>query len=54
MKTAMSEKKDFFISYNRADQRWAEWVAWHLEKAGCTTVIQAWDFRPCGGRTGCS
>ncbi len=38
--------KDFFISYTRADQAWAEWIAWQLEAAGYTTVIQAWDFRP--------
>ncbi|MBI3912430.1 MAG: toll/interleukin-1 receptor domain-containing protein [Armatimonadetes bacterium] len=38
--------KDFFISYNRADRPWAEWIAWQLEAAGYTTVLQAWDFRP--------
>ncbi|NEX12732.1 MAG: hypothetical protein C1942_08635 [Prosthecochloris sp.] len=38
------EKKDFFISYTGADQQWAEWIAWQLEKAGYTTVLQAWDF----------
>jgi tetratricopeptide (TPR) repeat protein len=38
--------KDFFVSYNQADARWAEWIAWHLEEAGYTTVLQAWDFRP--------
>jgi hypothetical protein len=38
--------KDFFISYNRADKNWAEWIAWQLEEAGYATVIQAWDFRP--------
>ncbi|MGZ3617323.1 MAG: toll/interleukin-1 receptor domain-containing protein, partial [Ktedonobacteraceae bacterium] len=36
--------KDFFISYTHADQRWAEWIAWHLEAEGYTTMIQAWDF----------
>lgn len=36
----------FFISYNQADRPWAEWIAWHLEEAGYTTIIQAWDFRP--------
>jgi tetratricopeptide (TPR) repeat protein len=40
-------KKDFFISYNRADREWAEWVAWHLEETGHYSVaIQAWDFGP--------
>lgn len=38
--------KDFFISYNNADSQWAEWIAWSLEEAGYTTIIQAWDFRP--------
>jgi TIR domain-containing protein len=37
---------DFFISYNRQDRIWAEWIAWTLEKAGFTTILQAWDFRP--------
>ncbi|MHB8068046.1 MAG: FxSxx-COOH system tetratricopeptide repeat protein [Desulfobaccales bacterium] len=40
--------KDFFISYNKADKAWAEWIAWELEAAGYTTIIQAWDFRPGG------
>ncbi len=39
-------QKDFFISYNKADRRWAEWVAWELEEVGYSTVLQAWDFRP--------
>jgi hypothetical protein len=37
---------DFFISYNKADRSWAEWIAWHLEEAGYRAVIQDWDFRP--------
>src|SRR6266700_1511772 len=36
--------KDFFISYTHADQRWAEWIAWHLEAEGYHTMLQAWDF----------
>jgi tetratricopeptide (TPR) repeat protein len=40
-------KKDFFISYNKADREWAEWIAWHLEESGHYDVdIQAWDFGP--------
>jgi hypothetical protein len=35
--------KDIFISYTKVDQAWAEWIALILEKAGCSTVIQAWD-----------
>jgi len=38
--------KDFFISYNSADQTWAEWIAWQLEEAHYTIVLQAWDFLP--------
>ncbi|MEM7066502.1 MAG: tetratricopeptide repeat protein [Cyanobacteria bacterium P01_B01_bin.77] len=38
----------FFVSYNKADKAWAEWIAWILEKAGHRVVIQAWDFRPGG------
>lgn len=38
--------KDFFVSYNRADRAWAEWIAWTLEEAGYTVVLQSWDFRP--------
>ena len=37
---------DFFISYTRADERWAEWLAWELEQAGYQTRLMAWDFRP--------
>jgi len=40
--------KDFFISYNKNDQQWAEWIAFQLEKVGYEVVIQAWDFRPGG------
>lgn len=36
--------KQFFISYNHADRAWAEWIAWQLEQAGYSIVIQAWDF----------
>lgn len=38
----------FFVSYNKADKDWAEWIAWTLEEADHTAVIQAWDFRPGG------
>jgi len=40
--------KDFFISYNKADRQWAEWIAWQLEDAGYSVVIQCWDFLPGG------
>lgn len=38
--------RDVFVSYSRADREWAEWIAWTLEDAGYSVVIQAWDFRP--------
>lgn len=37
---------DFFVSYNSADERWAEWISHVLEDAGYSVVVQAWDFRP--------
>jgi hypothetical protein len=37
---------DFFVSYNQADRNWAEWLAWVLEEASFSTVLQAWDFGP--------
>jgi tetratricopeptide (TPR) repeat protein len=39
---------DFLISYTNGDRRWAEWMAWVLEEAGYSAVLQAWDFRPGG------
>ena len=42
----LNSGKDFFISYNSADRAWAEWIAWQLEEAGFSTIVQAWDFRP--------
>ena len=42
----MDDPRDYFISYHRADQQWAEWIAVELEKAGFTTILQAWDFAP--------
>jgi tetratricopeptide (TPR) repeat protein len=38
--------KDFFISYNTADKAWAEWIAWTLEEAGYSVIIQEWHIRP--------
>ncbi len=37
---------DFFVSYTGADRQWAEWIAWQIEAAGYSTILQAWDFRP--------
>ena len=38
--------RDFFVSYTKADQAWAEWIAWELEAVGYTTLMQAWDMPP--------
>ena len=38
--------KDFFVSYSKADLRWAEWIAAQLENAGYSTIYQVRDFRP--------
>jgi tetratricopeptide (TPR) repeat protein len=38
--------KDFFISYNRADRAWAEWIARELQAAGLSVVSQFADFGP--------
>jgi hypothetical protein len=38
--------RNFFISYTAVDRQWAEWIAWELEEAGYTTILQAWDFTP--------
>jgi len=42
----MAEAADFFVSYTGADRAWAEWVAWQLEEAGYSVIIQAWYFEP--------
>lgn len=44
----MAHSKDFFISYNKANRAWAEWIAWVLEAEGYRTVVQDWDFKPGG------
>jgi formylglycine-generating enzyme required for sulfatase activity len=45
----MSNEKqfDFFISYTKSDERWAEWIAWQLEEVAepkYSVKLQAWDF----------
>jgi tetratricopeptide (TPR) repeat protein len=42
----MAQAADFFVSYTKADRAWAEWIAWELEAAGYTTVLQAWHMPP--------
>jgi hypothetical protein len=38
--------RDFFISYTTVHEPWARWIAVTLERAGYTTLLQAFDFRP--------
>jgi hypothetical protein len=40
-----SEPPKVFISYNRADRDWAEWIAHAIDRSGYQPIIQAWDFR---------
>jgi hypothetical protein len=42
----MAQGADFFVSYTGADRAWAEWVAWQLEQARYSVIVQAWDFEP--------
>jgi TIR domain-containing protein/effector-associated domain 7 (EAD7)-containing protein len=37
---------DFFISYTKSDQAWAEWIAWELKQSGYQLLIQAWHIQP--------
>jgi hypothetical protein len=46
MATDEQAQRDFFVSYTQTDRAWAEWLAWELEAAGYTTVLQAWDMPP--------
>ena len=36
--------KNFFISYNHHDEKWAEWIDWTLREAGYDTIVQVYDF----------
>ena len=40
-----SDPPKVFISYNRADRDWAEWIADVIERGGYQPIIQAWHFR---------
>ncbi len=40
------EKKDFFVSYAREDEKWADWVAFQVERLGYTITLDLWDFTP--------
>jgi hypothetical protein len=39
-------ERDFFVSYEQGDFRWAVWIAWQLEAAGYSVLVQSWDFVP--------
>ena len=39
-------RRDFFVSYTKADEAWAVWIAWIVEEMGFKTLVQAWDFGP--------
>lgn len=39
-----SALKNFCIMYHHEDRQWAEWIAWHLEADGYTTIMPDWDF----------
>ncbi|MFL6197625.1 MAG: toll/interleukin-1 receptor domain-containing protein [Thermoanaerobaculia bacterium] len=41
-----ADMENVFISYSHADRPWAEWIAWILEEAGHSVVLDIWDFRP--------
>jgi hypothetical protein len=38
------ELRDYFVSYTGVDEQWAEWIAFELEAAGYSAILQAWDF----------
>src|SRR5919199_6009627 len=45
MTDASDGRRDFFVSFNRADQAWADWIAWTLKEAGYSVWFQPWDFK---------
>jgi hypothetical protein len=47
----MSERNKFFVSYNKADRRWAEWIAWMLEEEGHEAGLDVWDVKAGGSIT---
>jgi hypothetical protein len=42
----MARAADFFISYTHKDVGWARWIAWELQQANYTCIIQDRDFKP--------
>jgi hypothetical protein len=41
-----SKPPKVFISYNRADRDWAEWIAGAIERAGYQPILDVWNFPP--------
>ena len=35
---------DFFVTYNAADQEWAEWIGQRLQGAGYSVELQSYDY----------
>jgi hypothetical protein len=42
---ARKGRVDFFISYTKTDEQWAEWIAWILNAAGYSHYFQKWHFK---------
>ena len=40
---AHARRVDFWLSYARRDQGWAEWIAWQLADTGYTVELDPWD-----------
>jgi hypothetical protein len=45
MTGSADERRDFFVSFNKADRVWATWIAWTLEDVGYKVLFQDWDFQ---------
>jgi hypothetical protein len=45
MSEPAADRRDFFVSFNKADGAWATWISWVLEEAGYSVWFQDWDFR---------
>ena len=37
---------ELFISFTSSDKAWADWIAWHLYRAGYSLSYQPWTFAP--------
>lgn len=45
MTTTSDGKRDFLVSFNKADRPWATWIAWVLEEARYSVWFSDWDFK---------